>query len=234
MWTPGTPRMLLLCWLLLVPLAAPQEQEQDPCQPNPCGENTLCYSNGGIIGCECVAGFIIPEGGDPFDGCFQPGASASPRDSTGGVRGQVLRDSQPQDEPVQEPRSLEEVREPPSLEGGGREGGSRLQEGRRPGHLAPRRPAATARPNVVYQEVDTKELFPDECLIHEDCEDSHFCNPQELSCHDACSLPVCGSGALCSSKLHRPVCSCPSGFEGNPYDTCVKSPSRVGMKFKRK
>ena len=71
------------------------------------------------------------------------------------------------------------------------------QAGHRPGQLAPRRPAATSRPNIIQVsahypwwwrsarnraqswflhrrcwfdlncQVDTKELFPDECLIHE-------------------------------------------------------------------
>jgi len=224
-----------------------QQEEKNPCEPNPCGENTLCYSNGGIIGCECVSGFVIPEGGDPFDGCFSPSTKVAPKSRSPaaigsaagsrapapsvlppraldrgvigeGVSGEIVRESLAQG--GAEPRSLEE------------NGGSRLQAGHRPGQLAPRRPAATSRPNII--QVDTKELFPDECLIHEDCEDSHFCNPEELKCHDACTLAVCGDGALCTSKLHRPVCSCPDGFEGNPYDTCVKSPSRVGMKFRRK
>jgi len=236
--------LLLLTAHYATSLPQPQE-EKNPCEPNPCGENTLCYSNGGIIGCECVSGFAIPEGGDPFDGCFSPSAPVAAKgrrppvgavgDSGGsataaipprpldqgvigeGVSGEIVRESLTQG--GAEPRTLDD-------------GGSRLQAGHRPGQLAPRRPAATSRPNIIH--VDTKELFPDECLIHEDCEDSHFCNPEELKCHDACTLAVCGDGALCTSKLHRPVCSCPNGFEGNPYDTCVKSPSRVGMKFRRK
>jgi len=231
--------------LLLVAYATTQQQEEEknPCEPNPCGENTLCYSNGGIIGCECVAGFVIPDGGDPFDGCFSPSAPVATKGRSppalGASRGPapVAPPSQPVDQGViGEGFNGEIVRE--SFTQGGAEpralddGGSRLQAGHRPGQLAPRRPAATSRPNII--QVDTKELFPDECLIHEDCEDSHFCNPEELKCHDACTLAVCGDGALCTSKLHRPVCSCPNGFEGNPYDTCVKSPSRVGMKFRRK
>lgn len=219
--------MVMLLVAVSLSIAAAQQAgdqgEEDPCSPNPCGENTLCYSNGGIIGCECVAGFAVPEAGDPFDGCFSleapPTRRSQPPLTPGPARrGEVVRESSGQ--AVQEPRSLE-----PEDAG---QAGSRLQEGRRPGQLAPRRPAATSRPNRVYAEVDTKELFPDECLIHEDCEDSHFCNPQELKCHDACTLAVCGTGALCSSALHRPVCSCPAGYQGNPYDVCTKSPSRVG------
>ena len=33
---------------------------------------------------------------------------------------------------------------------------------------------------------------------------------------------MCGEGAVCKAALHRPVCSCPDGFEGNAYDKCTK------------
>ncbi len=31
---------------------------------------------------------------------------------------------------------------------------------------------------------------------------------------------VCGTGALCLTRIHRPLCVCPDGFDGNPYDKC--------------
>ena len=43
-----------------------------------------------------------------------------------------------------------------------------------------------------------------------------------IRCTHACSLPVCGPHALCSAALHRPVCACEDGYEGNPYDKCTK------------
>jgi len=228
-----------------------EEEVQDPCSPNPCGENTLCFTNGGIIGCNCVPGTAIPEGGDPFDGCFPPSGISPQSVSSVATTDTLEQVVQVESEAIgededQEPRSLEvakpgkeevlatQEKEEQEEEEEGDQGETRLQAGRRPGHLAPRRPSATSRPNTVYAEVDTKELFPDECLVHEDCEDTDFCHPTELKCHDACTLAVCGEAAVCISKLHRPVCACPDGFEGNPYDTCTKSASRVGMKFRRK
>ena len=35
-------------------------------------------------------------------------------------------------------------------------------------------------------------------------------------------ITVCGGAALCRSALNRPVCYCPDGFKGNPYDECKK------------
>ena len=43
---------------------------------------------------------------------------------------------------------------------------------------------------------------------------------------------VCGTGALCLTRIHRPLCVCPDGFDGNPYDKCEEvtffEPRRYG------
>merc|ERR1712228_80550 len=91
------------------------------------------------------------------------------------------------------------------------EGVNRLQAGQRPGQLVPRR---KVKPANDFEDVDTKELFPEDCLVHEDCEENEFCSPPpENKCIDACTLDVCEDG-----------------FEGNAYDKCTKVKSRVGMK----
>ena len=114
----------------------------------------------------------------------------------------------------------------------------RLQEGVRPVQLIPRvsfnKPAERLANHV---DVDTPDLFPDECLIHEDCAQHQYCSP-DLRCVNACStncrkftieknilikiISVCGAHALCTAALHRPVCACEDGYEGNPYDRCTK------------
>ena len=46
---------------------------------------------------------------------------------------------------------------------------------------------------------------------------------------------VCGVGAECKGRLHRPVCFCPKGFDGNPHEHCDKvktySPAAQRIKF---
>ena len=44
----------------------------------------------------------------------------------------------------------------------------------------------------------------------------------DLHCEDPCFRPtqVCGSGADCNVKNHTPVCSCPKGFTGDPFQSC--------------
>ena len=57
------------------------------------------------------------------------------------------------------PRSLENIQEDDQR---------RLQDGVRPVQLLPR--VTVTKNNDPRVDVDTPDLFPDECLIHEDCE----------------------------------------------------------------
>ena len=48
---------------------------KDPCEPNPCGDNTRCQSvlirKSPVISCECLIGFKVPVGGNSADGCIE-------------------------------------------------------------------------------------------------------------------------------------------------------------------
>jgi len=188
-----------------------------------------------VIACECLIGYKVPEGGDPFDGCI-PQSESSGTSRGGGAAppspsppttppppttestlsplstlGSIIRESNEDASPV--PRAIDTVDTDDTIDivvtndTATDDSRKRLQAGHRPGQLVPRR---KTKPNVVYEDVDTKELFPDECLVHEDCEEKDFCSPPpENKCVDACTLDVCGDGAVCISALHRPVCSCP-------------------------
>jgi len=192
--------------------------QDDPCSPNPCGPNTRCMSvlirKQPVISCECLIGYKYPVGGSQDDGCIEDDSSSSAVVAIP-VGGTPSRDT------------------PRSLESGSQDDQRRLQDGVRPVQLLPR--VTLSKSGDPRVDVDTPDLFPDECLIHEDCEQSKYCSPApELKCIDACTLPVCGPHALCTAALHRPVCACEDGFEGNPYDKCTKMPSRVGMRFRKK
>lgn len=42
-------------------------------------------------------------------------------------------------------------------------------------------------------------------------------------CEEPCELAnVCAPSAKCKSKMHRPICYCPEGHEGNPTLNCTK------------
>ena len=52
-----------------------------------------------------------------------------------------------------------------------------------------------------------------DCPPYETCIDGH--------CADPCKRSPCASGALCRTVSHRAICSCPSGFHGDPYRLCT-------------
>lgn len=56
-----------------------------------------------------------------------------------------------------------------------------------------------------------------ECLSNVDCEFSRACLNQR--CLDPC-LGVCGQNAICTVINHSPMCSCPYGLQGNPFEHC--------------
>jgi len=63
-----------------------------------------------------------------------------------------------------------------------------------------------------------------QCTLDSDCSDSDKCIRSH--CVEACHVDVCGVNALCNSHSHQAMCSCPSGYEGNPHIECIK-----GMKL---
>lgn len=56
------------------------------------------------------------------------------------------------------------------------------------------------------------------CNLTSECELDERCIDQK--CVDPCSKS-CGLNADCSVELHMPVCSCPSGYSGDPFVECI-------------
>ena len=61
-----------------------------------------------------------------------------------------------------------------------------------------------------------------ECRIDSECPDNRACI--EHQCEDPCYVPYepCGSEAKCEAIRHRAVCTCPTGWAGNPHDICFQ------------
>jgi len=61
---------------------------------------------------------------------------------------------------------------------------------------------------------------------HEPCKSDNDCIEIETCymgfCEDPCYIHgVCAPTAVCQAKMHRPICSCPKGHEGNPAINCT-------------
>ncbi|XP_065171538.1 protein eyes shut isoform X2 [Atheta coriaria] len=56
-----------------------------------------------------------------------------------------------------------------------------------------------------------------ECLDNSECRGHQHCRNER--CVDPC-IEICGSNAQCETRNHVPVCSCPSGYTGDPFTHC--------------
>lgn len=63
-----------------------------------------------------------------------------------------------------------------------------------------------------------------ECTINSEC-------PANLACiNEKCGDPcpgACGLFAQCSVTNHRPICTCPLGYSGDPFSNCVEIRSKI-------
>lgn len=66
-----------------------------------------------------------------------------------------------------------------------------------------------------------------ECVLNTDCSNNKAC--VNMKCLDPC-LGSCGVLAICNVVKHVPVCSCPNGYEGDPFVACnVKEQGNIQL-----
>jgi hypothetical protein len=58
-----------------------------------------------------------------------------------------------------------------------------------------------------------------ECVVSADCPQDKACLNQK--CKDPCP-GTCGQNARCQVVNHNPICSCPPGHTGDPFNRCFK------------
>lgn len=57
-----------------------------------------------------------------------------------------------------------------------------------------------------------------ECILNTDCSNEKACI--NMKCQNPCQ-GSCGVNAMCSVIKHVPICSCPNGYEGDPFAMCT-------------
>lgn len=72
-------------------------------------------------------------------------------------------------------------------------------------------------PNYIGQPPSCKP----ECLLSSDCVSDKACI--NLKCVNPCPGP-CGLNAECRTFSHNPICSCTSGYTGDPFTRCYPKP----------
>lgn len=71
-----------------------------------------------------------------------------------------------------------------------------------------------------------------ECLTNVDCPGAKSCDRKTYTCQPVCVQNSCGKNAICLAENHMAMCSCPAGYEPNPYpevecakaDLCASQP----------
>lgn len=63
-----------------------------------------------------------------------------------------------------------------------------------------------------------------ECVVNAECPTNRACH--KYRCTDPCP-GTCGLNARCEVVHHRPICSCPPGLTGDPFQRCFPIPQEA-------
>lgn len=190
----------------------------DPCQPTPCGPNTECNANRqGNPVCTCLPGYSPQP--DTITGCSRIEARTPPPDPCSpspcgrNTRCEVNRLGNPvcQCIPgyIPMPDTITGCVEEPD-----------------PCDPNPCGPGADCRAQgrqAVCQCPAGYKGDPYAFCKRGDCEYDRECSSSlacfDYNCRDPC-IGTCGRNANCEVRDHRPICSCPQGFTGDPLSSC--------------
>ncbi|MCL4137510.1 UNVERIFIED_CONTAM: hypothetical protein GTU68_046077 [Idotea baltica] len=196
-----------------------------PCQPSPCGSGTQCHTQGQQAVCLCLPGYI----GEPYTGCRRPECTVSsdcssdqlclnhkcidPCPGSCGVNSECSVVSHNpicrcRDGYTGDPFTLCYIKLPVT-----------------PCHPNPCGINAQCSPIGTFglctclpgYNGDPKTQCEPECVTSSDCLSTQACIRKK--CRDPCP-GACGSGAQCIVVSHNAICSCPTGYFGNPDYGC--------------
>lgn len=212
---------------------APVEPPRDPCNPSPCGANTQCRVSNGAASCSCLPGMIgAPPSCRPE--CVISGECDLQRacinnkciDPCPGTCGQNAKCQVINHNPICSCQAgqtgnpfvrCELVRDEP---------------------IVPENPCvpspcgANSQCRVVGESpacsclaeyIGTPPNCRPECSINPECPSNLACINQK--CRDPCP-GSCGLNARCNVINHSPVCSCDTGFIGDPFTSCQPIPGK--------
>lgn len=78
-------------------------------------------------------------------------------------------------------------------------------------------PSCSCLPNYIGSPPNCRP----ECTINSECSSNLACIREK--CRDPCP-GSCGVGAQCNVINHTPVCTCPDGYTGDPFNNCFPKP----------
>ncbi|XP_028157244.1 uncharacterized protein LOC114350564 isoform X7 [Ostrinia furnacalis] len=201
-----------------------------PCQPSPCGPNSICRENGGLASCECLPDYrgappdCRPEctvsSECPSDRACHRMKCADPCRGTCGIGAhcQVINHSPLCSCPIGtsgDPftRCYELPDTPPPVQ-------------TQPCQPNPCGPYSECRPVNGNPSCSCSPGYTGippnchpECLVNTDCPSHQACIAEK--CTNPCE-GSCGFRAECRVHNHIPLCSCPTGYSGDPFIQCME------------
>ena len=204
--------------------------EADPCDPSPCGSNAICSEYHGVATCTCITDYF----GDPYVACRPECVSNNecPTDKAcnnyhcidpcvgtcgSGAECKVLRHIAScicppgyTGNPFTSCRPVQPVENPDPCSKD--PCGPNSQQ-----RVSGRSCVCSCEPGYVGSPPNCRP----ECVVNSDCSTSKACVGQK--CRDPCP-GVCGSNAICRVTAHNPICSCPTGYTGDPFVHCFVKP----------
>lgn len=170
----------------------------DPC-PGTCGSNAECYVVNHAPSCTCIAGYI----GNPFTACTPEPESKTTED-------------------LYQCNYFTNLSHFPNC--------SVREEPINPCQPSPCGPNSICRVinnhavcSCVTNYIGAPPNCRPECVVSSECPLDKACSGQK--CKDPCP-GTCGLNARCQVVNHNPICSCKSGFTGDPFVRCVPEESK--------
>lgn len=218
------------------PPLPPPKLAEDPCNPSPCGPNTVCrdgqcecmseYQGNPLIGCrpECILNTdcssdkacIRQKCTDPCPGTCAPNAICEVHNHIPmchcpeGMAGNAFALCQPIPTPVQTNPCQPSPCGPNS-------------QCRVINHQA----VCSCLPEFIGAPPSCRP----ECTSNAECALNRACLQQK--CRDPCP-GVCGVNAECTVINHSPICRCTHSYTGNPFVACSPIPSKIYLNISLK
>lgn len=80
----------------------------------------------------------------------------------------------------------------------------------------------SCQPNFIGTPPDCRP----ECRVSSECSSDRACINNR--CADPCPN-ICGIGSVCHTTNHNPICACPSGYTGDPFQQCTRIGKSIQM-----
>ncbi|CAG0904040.1 unnamed protein product, partial [Darwinula stevensoni] len=200
-----------------------ERDSTDPCFPNPCGAHAKCRASGGYPVCWCI------YYGNPQTGCME-GECVETHDCSDDRVCKDFHCTDPCPGTCGTGAQCIVRRHVPACTCPAGHTGDPFERCRRLG------PEELCDPSPCGRNSKCEVAFHlaiCSCLPHffgnpvqgcrAECESDSACaltrECRQYKCVDPCT-DACGENAECRVENHKPICSCPKGFTGHPFDHC--------------